>query len=100
MIDRQLYLDIVSALTALIPIAIAALGGLIAWRQWRTNQRQAATNHHRLKLDLFDRRFEVYEATHTFLQNIIADIGVDLDRIREFRRRTGKAVFLFPDELV
>ena len=42
-------------LSALLTPAVAVFGIFIAYRQWRLAQEK-------LKLDLFDKRFEVYEA--------------------------------------
>ena len=48
--------DWVDYLQALLTPTIAALGIRIAWLQWRTD-------HQRLKLERFDNRFLMFEAT-------------------------------------
>ncbi len=51
-------------LSALLTPTVAVLGSLIAYRQWRLAQ-------NKLKLDLFDRRFSVYEAAGNLLASIM-----------------------------
>jgi len=71
---------------------IAALGLLIAYRQWMTA-------NYKLKLDLFDRRFKVYEATRDFLSRVLAKDKFDFDDLIEHVGGIEQAPFLFPDRL-
>ena len=48
------------AAKAATPFVIGILGFYIAWRQW-------STAHHKLRLDLFDRRMSVYEPVAKFI---------------------------------
>ena len=61
MTELPYWMQSVQALAPTIVAIIAALiASYIAWRQWRTA-------HYRLALDMFEKRFAVYEATKDFL---------------------------------
>jgi hypothetical protein len=74
-------------LTPLIAIIVA----YIAFRQWRTAQ-------NRLKLDLFDRRFAVYEAAQKLALEVSETSNVSREGLSAFIRGTEKSVFLFYDK--
>ncbi|MCO5338617.1 hypothetical protein [Delftia tsuruhatensis] len=58
-----LWLEVIRAVA---PLLAAALAGVVAWWfgriQARTARQQAETAKNKLKLDLFDRRLEIYKA--------------------------------------
>jgi len=87
--DCQLYLSI---LTALIAVAVA----YIAWNQH-------VTNRTRLKNELFNRGFNIYEAAISFIRKMQeASTSGDIDMIDEalnwFRSEKLPAVFLLRQE--
>ena len=51
-------------LTALLTPTVAVIGSLVAYRQW-------VLARNKLKLDLFERRFAVYEAARNLLASIM-----------------------------
>ena len=68
---------------------VTAIGVLyVAWQQWQTNK-------DRLRLELFDKRFAIYDATRTFLANVITDGKVKEEKWRAFRLATREAEWLF-----
>ena len=71
---------------------IALFVAYIAWQQHRTNKQK-------LKLDLFDRRFEVYEATKKYLAKIGAKDDVTRDDLVNFNIETNKSYFLFGNDI-
>jgi len=71
---------------------IAGLVGLIAYRQWRTAR-------DRLKLDLFDRRFEVYFSCMKFLSDILISRHVDSQRVDAFTRETRNGKWLLDQDI-
>jgi hypothetical protein len=77
-----------SIATLFLSIAVVA----IAWQQWRV-----ADN--KLRLDLFDRRYKVYDATRKFLDTTIGE-GYTDSRLVEFNVGTSDAEFLFGAEVV
>ena len=46
--------------TFAVSAAIGLVGGFFVWRQWRVAR-------NKLRLDLFDRRWKIYEATSKFV---------------------------------
>lgn len=88
-IDTSSLVDIFSAL--LVP-AIAILGAIIAYMQWKTNQK-------RLKHELFDRRYEQFEAIRNFLGSIITSGKVSQDAEQAFLIGTRGVRFIFDDEI-
>jgi len=65
----------------------------IAWQQW-----QVASS--KLRLDLFDRRYKVYDATRKFLACIVRDASFTDAQLLEFYGGTSDAEFLFGPEVV
>ena len=66
---------------------------MIAWQQWRV-----ADN--KLRLDLFDRRYKVYDATRKFLAVIIREATFTDSQLFEFYGGTSDAEFLFGADIV
>ncbi len=71
-------------LSALLTPIVAVLGSLIAYRQWRLSQ-------NKLKLDLFDRRFSVYEAARNLLASIMTSGKAKDEEIFKFMVATREA---------
>lgn len=61
---------------------------VIAWQQWRVAE-------NKLRLDLFDRRYKVYDATKKFLAQIFRHATFDDSQLFEFYAGTADAEFLF-----
>ena len=69
---------------SLATLAIACAVAYVAWQQWRLAR-------HRFRLDLFDRRYRVYDATNKFLM-----FGqLDDENLFKFNIGTADAEFLF-----
>lgn len=59
---------------------------------------QLITNRQKLKLDLYNKRFEVYTATLKFYQELIGD-GVTSETHKNFIEKKEAAKFLFSDDI-
>ncbi len=79
-------------LSALLTPTIAILGSIIAYRQWRTAQ-------NKLKLDLFDRRFRVYEAARDLLASIMTSGMAQDKEVFKFMSATRETKWLFDPEI-
>jgi hypothetical protein len=77
--------------TATLFLSIAVV--VIAALQWRI-----AAN--KLRLDLFDRRYKVYEATLAFLRASVRDTARIDQLLIEFNYETSNAEFLFEADVV
>ena len=78
------------------PIATLIVGlsvAFIAWQQWKVS-------HAKLRLDLFDRRYKVFEATRLFLGGIVSAATFDDSQLFTFYAGTADAEFLFDSEVV
>ena len=84
--------DWIDLLTALLTPVIALAAIWIA-------RRQSKINRNRLKLELFDRRFEVYSKVAAFLSQIMIDGKVQDGADMEFLRNTKTASILFDDKI-
>ncbi|WP_142126307.1 hypothetical protein [Pseudoxanthomonas sp. 3HH-4] len=78
----------ISTATAVITAAIAALVAFITLRQWLTDRA-------RLKHELFDRRYVIYETISAFPANILIAGTVAPGADIEFLRETKLAYFAF-----
>ena len=74
-------------LTALLTPTIAGFGIYIAIQQWLTARRK-------LKFDLFDRRFAVYDAARSFLASISTSGKVKSEETQKFLIGTREATWL------
>jgi hypothetical protein len=74
-------------------IVISCLGSWIAFKQARI----AAA---KLNLDLYDRRFKVFDAGRHFLGQFLVHGTIRLEEINELSVGTADAAFLFNDEVV
>jgi hypothetical protein len=86
-------LTAIQFIQSLAVIALTIVGARIAWQQ-----KQIAAE--KLKLEKFDRRFKVFEATRSFLVHILNSGGVDFKNEEQFWVGTMDAVFLFDTEIV
>ncbi len=75
-----------------ITIIIAVIGAFIAFEQWRINK-------NKLRLDLYERRLNVYRSTINFIGTAVRDSNIEIEKIIEFRTATSEAEFLFDKEV-
>jgi hypothetical protein len=86
------FLERITTTTSLLPIATIFLSAavcLVAWLQYRVAR-------NKLRLDLFDRRYKVFEATRGFLMNP----SFDIPHLARFKYATADAEFLFGSDVV
>jgi hypothetical protein len=84
--------DWVQALSALLVPSIAITGGVIAWLQWRTNERKR-------KQELFDRRFALYLKAVSYYEEIWSEsAGSSPDY--DFKTMYIEVGFLFGPDVV
>src|SRR5262245_23476651 len=89
------YLFLLSDVASLVkdlvlPVATFFLSvavGLIALQQW-------IVARYKLRLDLFDRRYRIYEATRTFV-SLALNSAVTDSKVAEFKLATSDVDFLF-----
>jgi hypothetical protein len=79
-------------LAALLTPTIAVFGSFIAYRQWRTAQKK-------LKLDLFEKRFAVYDAARTFIASVMTSGKAKDEEMYEFLSGTREAKWLLNDDI-
>lgn len=79
-------------LSGLLTPLIAVLAAYIAWQQWCTNQL-------RLKHELFDRRYALYEKITSFIAEILVQGKVPANAETRFLRETKTVIFLFGKEI-
>jgi hypothetical protein len=78
----------VQLLAALLTPTMALLGAYIAWQQWRTNR-------NKLKLELFDRRYRIFEAGQALIGRVLALGQASHEHTFEFLTQIRGAKFLF-----
>jgi hypothetical protein len=85
----------INYIPALLPIATFFLSVavvVIAGQQWRVAR-------NKLRLDLYDRRYKVWDTTRTFLLKVLNDTVTD-PTMTELKLAIADAEFLFDDEVV
>lgn len=83
----------VSILPALATPTLALFAIFIAWLQWKTAREK-------IKLDLFDRRFQIYQNVEKSLLMITRHSKASDETIGELTRACSIAPMLFPNDLV
>ncbi len=82
----------VSILSALSTPMLAVAGSLIAFRQWRTSQSK-------LKLDLFERRAQVYDAARVLVSRVVTHGKTTQEDQRNYLQGVQGAKWLFGEEI-
>ncbi|MCJ2113280.1 hypothetical protein MKK64_19060 [Methylobacterium sp. E-025] len=80
-------------LQALTVPLLGLLAAWIAYQQWRTADRK-------VQLDLFDRRFAIYEAAREALAPVMREAGAETRDYFAFSSAIDKAPFLFGKEVL
>ena len=75
----------------IVAIVAAGIASLIQYNQWKTAKAKLA-------IDLFERRFVVYEATRKLVSALLQKTKMHDDEHREFINKTWHAKFLFDRE--
>lgn len=83
------WIDFISAVS--IPV-IAIIASYVAWQQWRVNER-------RLKHELFDRNFLVYESILKFIGSIVTSGKAKDENLYNFNKETRAAKFLLGEDI-
>ena len=84
--------NIIAELQAVFTFAIAMFVAWIAFQQYQVAKRK-------LRHELFDRRYEVYESVRKFLSSVATHARVDGDEMVKFLEGTATAKFLFDSEV-
>lgn len=71
----------------IVALVVGLVAGLVAWQQWRVARAK-------LKLDLFEHRYALYEEIWDHLSRATED-SPDIDQLRKFNNLIPKAHFLF-----
>jgi hypothetical protein len=79
-------------MTALMTPLVAAIAAYVAWKQ-------SSIARNKLKLDLFDRRFAVYDAAKSLIGHIAVTGGVSEDALFSFDSATKQARWLLNEDL-
>ena len=80
--------EMIKLLSGLLTPVIAALGVYIAYQQWKTN-------HNKLRVDLFERRYDVFLKFASFIANILSNGGVRNNEHHQFIKDTKGSRFIF-----
>ena len=75
------------------------LSAAIASAAWLIARRQAIASEEKLRLDLYDKRFQVYSRAFDFLQALMlwSNSNEDRQTLRLFVKAKSESQFLFPD---
>jgi len=87
------FIDFISKLSPIGTLMVGFAVVCIAWQQWQVA-------HAKLRLDLFDRRYKVYDATRAFLSVIVANENFDNSQLFTFYAGISDAGFLFDAAVV
>lgn len=81
---------ILNVFRALLAPVIAGVVAYIAYQQHKTNR-------DKLRLDLYNKRYEVFRGLMIFITRILQQAKIELEQVGEFSRATKEAVFLFDE---
>ncbi|MEH6812921.1 MAG: hypothetical protein V7677_10375 [Motiliproteus sp.] len=67
---------------------LAGLGAYIAYRQYEVSK-------HKVRMELFDRRFKVFDAARVLISHVVVEVKVESKHINVFKLDTIDSPFLF-----
>lgn len=82
-----------------IQVIIAILLAYIAWQNYRINEAGFYINKDKLRLDLFDRRYKVFEGFRSFFTSFSLLADIKSDELAKLIWNTADAEFLFGKEV-
>ena len=89
----QLGVDYIATFLPIATFALSVAVVCVAWAQWRVAR-------NKLRLDLFDRRWQIYTATSKFVDAINNDPEHVDSYLNDFNAGTSNAEFLFDSDVV
>jgi hypothetical protein len=85
------FKDFVAIFSAVATVVIAIVAAYIAHKQTETGKRQ-------LKIDTFDKRFEVFDATRIFLSQVLGG-NIEREQLFAFIQKKQTSSFIFGDDI-
>jgi hypothetical protein len=98
-VDPNVMLPAVFGLLGVIVGGLITAGANYILEERRANREEALARN-KLRLDLFDRRYKIYEATSRFVDSINNDPGNVDSYLNAFNAGTSNAGFLFDADVV
>jgi hypothetical protein len=89
----------VHILNSFIPIVLTVFGLYIAHQQYKLNKQIALLNSQRVKWDLFEKRYKVYQLTKEILLDITQENKIDTIKLRDYNFNIREMVFLFDNDI-
>ncbi len=86
-------------MTDIATITIAVMVAFIGFLQYLNNRKMKLISEEKLKLDLFEKRFKVYQAAQEIIRMITADKTPNFEAMSNFNDKTSEAIFLFDEKL-
>lgn len=93
MCDFNYYLEILRNVSLII---VPTLVGYISFKQYNINKLKYDVEHHKLKLELFNKRFDVFDNTLKLYKETMED-KVKQETFNEFNTSYNSSFFLFPN---
>lgn len=88
----EILLETAKVFSGFLTPIIGLLAAYIAWQQWNTRRDS-------LRLDLFDKRYTVYEGVKGFIEEVIREGHPTKDDIFDLKRKTHDVDFLFGEDI-
>lgn len=110
-------MNFLNVLNGLLTPLIAIIASYIAFQQYQSNKKQGelklkldsdnselekrrlSLEEYKLKLDLYNKRFRIFEETKKILHKIVQDAKIELIELRDFRFSTNESKFLFDKDI-
>lgn len=83
---------LINLVKAFIPVLLTIFAVYIGYQQYKTNRRK-------LKLDLFNKRFTIFQAAKEFIQGVINNSSYEKENQNAFHFGTRGAQFVFGDDI-
>lgn len=88
----EILLETAKVFSGFLTPLIGLLAAYIAWQQWNTRRDS-------LRLDLFDKRYTVYEGVKSFIEEVIREGHPTKEDIFDLKRKTHDVDFLFGEDI-
>lgn len=83
-----------------LKLIIGVAGIIIAYQQWQINLQNTKINEDKLRLELFDKRLNIYNSIMDLIYTIVSTGDVTDEEIRKFRYKTREVNFFFDKDII
>jgi hypothetical protein len=91
--------DVIDTINALGILIVGLITAFVAYRQYELNKSICRNDTLKIKLQLYEKRFEIYQSIKNYLSIIFRDANIQNNDLFDFLVKTAQAKFLLNKEI-